>query len=360
MSVSAWVADRVPTDLVHLDSAAAGRVSVRVLEAEVAHLRQEALVGPYVAETAADLGPGRAALGALVGLGAGDVFLSEGTAQAFGVLLDAWPLPPGSRVGTVTGEFGGHARLLARRAERYGWELVALPVDDLGRVTSVPELDLLTLPQVASHRGVVQPMADILAVGVPVLLDVAQSAGQVEVPSGAAAYVGTSRKWLCGPRGVGYGAVAPAWQAALAPAVTLKHHEAAGMARYDSAEANVAGRLGLSLAARAWSPALAPVIAAAAAAARVLLDGAGGWQVVEPVDEPTGITTLRHGSADPVAVRDRLLEKGFLTGVVPVHRAADLDRPLLRVSTHAWVTPGDLDLLASALHEVDGSERRDR
>jgi pyridoxal 5-phosphate dependent beta-lyase len=185
---------------------------------------------------------------------------------------------------------------------------------------------------------------------VPVRLDVAQSAGQVEVPRGAAAYVGTSRKWLCGPRGVGFGAVAPEWQERLAPALTLKHHEAVGMARYDSAEANVAGRVGLSVAARSWSPALIPVIASAGAAARVLLGGAGGWQVVEPVDEPTGITTLRHESADPVVVRDRLLAEGFLTGVVPVHRAADLDRPLLRVSSHAWVTPGHLDGLASALH----------
>jgi pyridoxal 5-phosphate dependent beta-lyase len=346
------VADRVPTDLVHLDAAAAGRVSAQVLAAEIAHLEREPVVGPYVAETAADLAGGRAALGALVGLGADDVLLSEGAAQAFGVLLDAWPLPPGSRVGTVGGEFGGHARLLARRAERYGWELVTLPTDDLGRVTSVPALDLLTLPQVPSHRGVQQPMAELLASGVPVLLDVAQTAGQVEVPPGAAAYVGTSRKWLCGPRGVGFGAVAPDWQDRLAHALTLKHHETTGMARYDSAEANVAGRVGLSVAARSWSPALLPVVASAASAARVLLDGAGGWAVVEPVEEPTGITTLRHDHADPVQVRDRLLQRGFLTGVVPVHRAADLDRPLLRVSTHAWITPGDLDLLASALHET--------
>jgi pyridoxal 5-phosphate dependent beta-lyase len=351
VSVSAWVADRVPTDLVHLDAAAAGRVSGQVLEAQVAHLRVEPAVGAYVAETAADLVPGRAALGALLGLGAGDVFFSEGAAQAFGVLLDAWPLPAGARVGTVAGEFGGHARLLARKAQGNGWELVPLPVDELGRVTSVPSgLDLVSLPQIASHRGVQQPMAEVLAAGVPVLLDVAQSAGQVEVPAGAAAYVGTSRKWLCGPRGVGFGAVAPAWQERLAEAVTLKHHESAGMARYDSAEGNVAGRVGLSVAARSWSPALVPVIAAAAAAARVLLDGAGGGRVVEPVDEATGITTLRHATTDPVPVRDRLLTQGFLTGVVPTHRAADLDGPLLRVATHAWVTPGDLDSLASALH----------
>jgi hercynylcysteine S-oxide lyase len=353
VSVSNWVADRVPTDLVHLDAAGAGRVSASALDAEIAHLRREAEVGPYVAEAGADLVPGRSALGAVVGLSSDDVFFSEGAAQAFAALLDAWPLGPGARVGTVPGEFGGHARVLAQRASRYGWELVALAVDGLGRVTDVPAgLDLLTLPQVASHRGVAQPLGEVLWSGVPVLLDVAQSLGQVAVPAGAAAYVGTSRKWLCGPRGVGFGVVDREWQEGLAPAVTLRHHEAVGMARYDSAEAHVAGRVGLSQAARTWSPALLPVVAAAGAAARVLLDGAGGWEVVEPVAEPTGITTLRHASADPVPTRAALLADGYLTSVVPAHRAADLAGALLRVSTHAWVTPGDLEGLAAALDRV--------
>lgn len=355
MSVSSWVADRVPTDLLHLDSAAAGRLSVGTLEAELAHLRREQERGAYVAEAEADLTPGRAALGALVGLAAQDAFFAEGSTQAFATLLDAWPLGRGARVGTTPGEFGAMARLLARRADRCGWQVVTLPVDDLGRVTDVPAgLDLLSLPQVASHRGVAQPVVDVLASGVPVLLDVAQSAGQTAVPPGAAAYVGSSRKWLCGPRGVGFGVVAPAWQDRLAEATTLRQFEAQGMARYDSAEAHVAGRVGLSHAARSWSPALLPVVAAASAAARVLLDGAGGWHVQEPLHEPTGLTTLRHDSADPFAVRAALLERGVLVGVAPAHRAAELEGPLLRVSTHAWVTPGDLEALAAALHTAPG------
>lgn len=350
MSVSTWVADRVPTGLVHLDTAGAGRVSTAVLEAEVAHLRREPEVGSYVAEAAADLVPARRALGSFVGLGGEDVFFSTGALGALEVLLDAWPLERGSRVGTLPGEFGGNARALAARARRNGWELVSLPVDGLGRLTDVPPgLDLLLLDQVASQRGVLQPVADVLAAGVPLLLDVAQSAGQVEVPSGAAAYVGTSRKWICGPRGVGFGAVAPDWQARLGEAATLRWLDATGMERYDAPEGHVAGRVALGVAAAAWSPALIPVVAAAAAAARVLLAGAGGWEVVEPVAEPTGITTLRHPHADAAATRAALLAEGFLAVVVPPSRAADVERPLLRVSTHAWVTPGDLERLAAAL-----------
>jgi pyridoxal 5-phosphate dependent beta-lyase len=353
VSVRTWVEDRLPTAVVHLDTAAAGRLSRSVLDAQVRHLHREAEVGAYVAEAEAELGPGRAALGALVGLSGADVFLTSGTQDGFRTLLDAWPLPAGSRVGTVPGEFGGHARVLESMAGRYGWEVVLLPVDALGRVVDVPAgLDLVTLPQVASQRGVVQPVHDVIAAGPPVVLDVAQSAGHVPVPSGAAAYVGTARKWLCGPRGVGWAAVDPGWQDRLAPAPTLTWLDESAMARYDAPEGHVAARVALCEAARAWSPALMPVIAAAGAAARVLLQGAGGWQVVEPVEEPTGITTLRHETATPLATKNALLAEGFLTAAVPTHRAADLAGPLLRVSTHAWVDPGQLEALASALERV--------
>lgn len=352
MSASTWIADRLPTGAVHLDVAACGRVSQAVLDGQLTHLRAEATVGGYVAEADAGtaIDAGRAAIGAMVGLAGSDVCLSEGAGASFAVLLDAWPLPRGARIGTVPGEYGGNARVLRSRAALRGWDLVALPVDGLGRVLDVPAgLDLVTFPQVASQRGVVQPVEEVLRAGTPLLLDVAQSLGQVNVPAGAAAYVGTSRKWLCGPRGVGFGIVAPDLLPQLAAPSTLNALGMTGTARYDSTEAHVAGRVGLALAARTWSAAVLPVLRAAGAAARVLLAGVGGWSVVEPVEEGTGITTLRHPTADPSATRTALLAEGVVTSAVPTWRSDDLDVPVLRVSTAAWVTPGDLERLVEVL-----------
>jgi pyridoxal 5-phosphate dependent beta-lyase len=357
VSVANWVQERFPTDRVHLDAAAAGRVSTRVLELEREHLEAEAVRGAYVAEAEAApaIDQGREALAALVGLD--DAFYADGAGTAFATLLDAWPLPPGSRIGTISGEYGGNARFLRDRAPLKGWELVPLPVDELGRILDVPgDLDLVTFPQVLSQRGVAQPVELALATGVPLVLDVAQSAGQTEVPHGAAAYVGTSRKWLCGPRGVGWGCVAPAWRGLLKEPPTLgPAHHPGRFAMYDTPEPHVAGRVGLAHAVRTWSPALLPVVQAGAAAARVLLQGAGGWQVIEPVGEPTGITTLRHASVDPWATRAALLDKGFVVSVVPTSRADDLTGPVLRVSTAAWVTPGDLESLAGTLESLGSS-----
>jgi pyridoxal 5-phosphate dependent beta-lyase len=350
--VESWARNRLPSPRVHLDTAACGRVSTAAFEAELAHLRAEAAEGGYVAEEGNPLiGAGRQALGEMVGLGGADVAFLENGGAAFAVLLAAWPLVSGARIGTVPSEYGGNAAVLARLAAERGWSLVPLPVDGQGRIAGVPrDLDLVTFPQVPSQRGVAQPVADVLQAGVPVVLDVAQALGQTPVPAGCAAYVGTSRKWLCGPRGVGFAVVDPSWQLRLASPPTLAPALHEGVRRFESSEANVAGRAGLAVAAQEWSPALMRHVQVLAAQARTLLADLPGWQVVEPVDEPTGITTLRStGTADPFEVRLKLLADGIVTSVVPPSRAADMEGPVLRVSSAAWVTTADLERLAGSI-----------
>jgi len=76
---------------------------------------------------------------------------------------------------------------------------------------------------------------------------------------------------------------------------------------------------------------------------RELLMDLTSWHVVEPVTEPTAITTLAPvRGQDPVAVRRDLLAQGVLISAVPVSRAAELTGPILRISTAAWVTTDDL------------------
>jgi pyridoxal 5-phosphate dependent beta-lyase len=352
-AVAEWVDARTPTSIVHLDAAAAGRPSREVLDAEIAHLHREASLGAYVAQERAApvVDEGRAALAGLVGLGADDVAFSDGAGNAFATLVAAWPLPRAARIGIVPSEYGANARVLRLLASQRGWHLVPLPVDDVGRITAVPDdLDLVTFPQVASQRGVAQPVEEVFATGTPLLLDVAQSLGQTEVPHGCAAYVGTSRKWLCGPRGVGFAVVDPHVQAGLREPPTLAPALCSGMQRWESQESHVAGRVGLAVAVQQWTPALLPVVHARAARARELLDGVAGWRVCEPRTEPTGITTLVGG--DPVTTRAALLDSGILTSAVPTSRSDDLAAPVLRVSTPAWVRDADLDVLVDALTRI--------
>ncbi|MEO3854844.1 ergothioneine biosynthesis PLP-dependent enzyme EgtE [Acrocarpospora sp. B8E8] len=377
-----WRAARSVVPPGHLDAAGCNVPSDRVLDAVFEHLRLERSRGGYAAEP--DLGAARSALAALADAGPADVAFVESGTAAMAALLGGWRLPPGSRVGFARTEYGSTLMLLRRLADERGWTLVELPVDDDSRLDLdglrsrlAAGLDLVSVVHIASHRGVVQPAAEIgalcRAAGVPLVLDVCQSLGQVDVAGvDATAYVGTSRKWLAGPRGAGF-LIVPGLTAEMdAAAPTLGGHvwtdgrrapggragspaPVAGAIRYEGSEGAIAARVGLGVAVqehRSLGPAAVHAhLAGLGGTARRILDGAGGWRVVEPLDEPSAIVTLRPppgGSADDA--RSRAARAGLLVGGAPVTRAPlDLREPVIRVSPPPGTDPETLHALARVL-----------
>jgi hypothetical protein len=176
------------------------------------------------------------------------------------------------------------------------------------------DLDLVTFPQVASQRGTAQPVEQVLATGRRCCSTWRSPWVRRRCPRlrGVRRH---QRKWLCGPRGVGFAVVPPAVQETLAEPPTLAPALGTGMRRWEAQEAHVAGRVGLAVAAQQWEPGLLGPVRERAAQARAVLDGVAGWRVREPVAEPTGITTLVGG--DPFATRAGLLEDGFITSAIP-------------------------------------------
>ena len=362
---AAWRSARPRPAGRHLDSAACSRQSNRVLEAVAHHARHEAELGGYVAEATAEdlLQQGRSVIGGLVGMAAADVVFVESAQAALATLLAGWRLPAGARVACLPGEYAPNAAQL--RAA--GLSAEHLPVDDLGRADLDGVARLLAgdpprvvhLTHVASHRGVVQPAAEVAALcreaGVPLVLDAAQSLGHVDTDLGADVVYSTSRKWLAGPRGVGLLCVRPANTAELTPLLTPPG-DVPPLRAFESGEAHVAGRVGLVLAVGEHL-AVGPVrvherLAALGRAAREVLEGAAGWRVVEPLDEPTATTTLRPpDGVDVVTTRARLLtEHGIVTTAIGPQRAPDeMTGPVLRVSPHLDATVDDLEALAAAL-----------
>jgi pyridoxal 5-phosphate dependent beta-lyase len=349
----------------HLDTAACSRQSNRVLEAVAHHARHEAELGGYVAEASAEhlLQQGRSVLAGLVGMAAADLAFVESAQAALATLLAAWRLPAGSRVAVLPGEYAPNAAII--RAA--GLVPVPLTVDGIGRVAPEEvERQLATDPpavvhltHVPSHRGIVQPAGEIAALcraaGVPLALDAAQSLGQVAVDLGADAVYGTSRKWLAGPRGVGFLCVRPALAARLAPVLPAPA-DLPPMRALESGEAHVAGRVGLVLAVgehlAAGPDRVRERLAALGRVSRELLDGVAGWRVVEPVDEPTATTTLTPpAGVDVVGTRTRLLtEHGIVVSAIGPERApGEMTGPVLRVSPHLDATIDDLEALAAAL-----------
>jgi pyridoxal 5-phosphate dependent beta-lyase len=370
-----WRAARPEPAGIHLDSAACSRQSNAVIDAATQHARHEAEVGGYVAAAAAEpaLAAGRTAIAALTGMSADDVVFTTGSNHALDLLLSSWS---GHRsLACAPGEYGPNLAVMAAN----GFDVRALPVDEFGRVLvleAAAELQadppgLVHLTGVGSHRGIAQPVQELArlcrTLDVPLVLDAAQALGQLDCAVGASAVYSSSRKWMAGPRGVGFLAVAPdladrlvrrlppaSWDVPMSVLASFEHHEA-----------NLAARVGFSVAVgehlAAGAETVRAILGQAGKTARTMLAGVPGWRIVEPVDEPTAITTLEPlEGVDPAAVRQWLIEqRGIVTTVAEIARAPfELTTPVLRISPHVDVTTTDLDGFATALDEATATLSR--
>ena len=365
-----WRAARPPVAGLHLDSAACSRQSLAVIDATAQHSRNEAEVGGYVAAEAATpaLDAGRLAAAALSGMPDAEVVFTTGSLNALDLLLGGWPAGPADRrtLACLPGEYGPNLAVMAA----YGFEVRTLPTLDDGRLAldgAAFELeddppDLVHLTPLASHRGVVQPLAMVAKLcrqlDLPLVVDAAQALGHIDCAVGADVMYSSSRKWIAGPRGVGFLSVRPDLMEQLRPRLAAPDWVSSVPVaqQLEFGEANIAARVGFSLALGehlAYGPeAVRARLAELGGISRAALADVPGWAVVEEVEEPSAITTLAPvDGADPQAVRAWLLaERRIVTTFVGVQRAPlELTAPLLRISPHVDTTAGDLETFVEAL-----------
>lgn len=370
---ASWRAARSVPTAGFLDAARCNIPSDAVLRAQQDQHRRERELGGYEAEAdaAEPLATLRCGLAALLDAAPQDVGLVQSGTLGVQLALFGLRLPAGTPVVVSRAEYASNRLFVDDLARRRGWPVQEVSHDAAG-VVDLPAIaralaagaGLVLLSHVASQRGDRQPAAEVGALtrayGALFVLDVAQSLGQLDCTGiGADVYVGTSRKWLAGPRGVGF-VVAPAAgrdDRVDAPHTAGSHgprsaRAARGQA-FEADEADIGGRLGLAQAVaelRAAGPArVFARLAALGAATREVLDGAGGWQVRER-GEPTAIISLQPPAGVAVeATVAAARAAGVRVGVVPQERAVDLEGPVLRVSPSLGAEPSDLERLARVL-----------
>lgn len=349
---------RLAPSITHLDSASAGRSSNAVIGTVSAYLWREAERGSYVAaaDRADEFARDTRDLASLIGHTADEITFRDSARAALRALLNGWSLPMSSTVWVAKNEFGPNLVEFERR----GYAVRTLPdgdvyghvdLDALENMLQFEQPDFIHVCHIGSMSGVVQPVPRIVdiahAAHVPVVVDMAQSVGHVPTVTGADIVYGTSRKWLTGPRGVGFLAV---------------RRDALRQLDIDSSEAFPGGRLGLGVAVaelqQMGQQRVYRELAAIGRATRERLDGIGSWSILEPIDEPSALVTLAPPpgwqDTDLRSACDRLFsELGVLVTAAESWRAPLAgDQAVLRISGHLDLRREDLDRLADALRTM--------
>ncbi len=205
----------------HLNNAGAGLMPQPVLEVVANHLQREAEIGAYEAadEAAARVRASYEAIARLVGAGPRNIAIVENATVAFSQALSAFDFRPGDVIVTTRADYPSNQLMFLSLARRVGVEVhraADLPEggvdpDHVRQLAKNPRCKLVTVSWVPTNSGLVQAAVQVGAVcreiGVPYLVDACQCVGQMPVDVQALQcdfLAATGRKFLRGPRGIGF------------------------------------------------------------------------------------------------------------------------------------------------------------
>jgi selenocysteine lyase/cysteine desulfurase len=221
-----WRSDTPSVDrIVHLNNAGAALSPKPVRAAIDAHLDLEEKVGGYEAADAAmpSIRASYQAVAETVGADARNIALVQSSTVAFAQALTAFDLGPDDVVLTTRSDYASNQIMYLSLARRRGVEIIRAPDAPEGGVdvSAVRELiqrrrpTLVALTWVPTNSGLVQPAEAVGAIcreaDIPYLVDACQAVGQMPIDVGRLGcdyLAATARKFLRGPRGIGFLCVA--------------------------------------------------------------------------------------------------------------------------------------------------------
>ena len=390
-----WRADTPGCErLVHLNNAGASLAPRVVRQAVDAHLDLEQRLGGYEAHDARVEAIAAVSddLGRLVGARARNIALSQNSTTAFAMALGAFDFAPGHRIVTSRADYASNQIMYLSLARRLGVEIVRAPDLPEGGVDpeAVRELirrrrpALVAITWVPTNSGLVQAVAPVgeacRAADVPYLVDACQAVGQLPIDVSAVGcdyLAATGRKFLRGPRGIGFLFVADRVLAGGAYPLLVDMHGATwadpdrfeltpDARRFESWEISHALVLGFGAAARyAMDVGLATArdrARALAAYARVRLAEIPGVRVLDRGGELGAIVTVEPAGRPAAEIKLALRARGINTSS-PGREDAVIDMDAkgassaIRLSPHYYNTAEEIDTAVEALRELLASRR---
>lgn len=220
--VKAW-RDDTPgcANQIHFNNASAGLMPRVVLDAVVAHLNREMNFGGY--ESADDAEDGVAIaygnVAKVLGARPHNVAVVENSTVAFFQALSAFDFQRGDVIVTTRNDYVSNQLAYLSLARRHGVELRraadlasgGVDPQSVKELLRDPRVCLLAVTWVPTNSGLMQPVEALGEVaecaGVPYLVDGCQAVGQIPVDVARLRcdfFSGTARKFLRGPRGIGF------------------------------------------------------------------------------------------------------------------------------------------------------------
>jgi selenocysteine lyase/cysteine desulfurase len=367
---------------IHLNNAGASLMPRPVVETIFRHLRRETEIGGYEAadEAAGRLKEVYGHLARLIGGSPGEVAVVENATVAFSLALSAFDFAPGDVLVTTRNDYTSNKIMYLALAERRGLEVrFARDTSEGGvdpasvrELAAHPRCRLVALTWVPTNSGLVQPAEEVGGVcaelGVPYLVDACQAVGQIPVDVGRLRcdyLAATARKFLRGPRGVGFLYVSQRMldRGAYPLGVDMRGAELAGedgfelaqgARRFENWEFPYALVLGMGEAARyaleAGVEETGRRASELAAFARERLEAVPGIQVRDRGARLCAIVTVEVAGQDAAGVVHRLREAGINTSASTSEDGSPV--PVVRISPHFFNTREEVETAVAALADL--------
>jgi cysteine desulfurase/selenocysteine lyase len=205
---------------IHLDNAGASLMPRCVLDTQIEHLQLEAAVGGYEAERLANerIEAVYDLVARLINCGRDEVAIVENATVGWVMAFYSIPFKRGDRILTAEAEYASNYLAYLQVAREHGVVVETIASTASGEVcidslrSMIDErVRLISITHVPTNGGLVNPVEAIGAVarehGIFYIVDACQSAGQLDLDVDAIqcdVLTATGRKFLRGPRGVGF------------------------------------------------------------------------------------------------------------------------------------------------------------
>ncbi len=261
-------------NVIHFNNAGASLMPKAVIETVQNHLNLECEIGGYEAERKEKekLQNVYSSIAKFINSSNEEIALVENATRAWDLAFYSIPFQPGDVILTSEVEYASNYIAFLQLRKRMGVEVNVIPNDEYGRVSVealqnliTPRTKLIEITHIPTNGGLINPVEEIGKIAnennILYMVDACQSVGQIPVnvkKIGCDFLSATSRKYLRGPRGMGFLYVKKNICEKIEP-IILDLHSATWVSqneysirkdakRFETWESYVAGKLGLGTA----------------------------------------------------------------------------------------------------------------